>query len=165
MLKKLIYALLMISTFWGFAQDKDSQIKVYETFDAFETAFIKNPEKQRVINFWATWCKPCVEELPFFMEWKKGNKNNAIDLVLVSLDRAKDLETRVVPFLKKNNIKAINILLADGKASQWIDRVDSKWSGAIPATLFVKGTKKQFFEKEYHSTEELKQDISAFFDK
>ena len=144
----------------SFSQEID--VKVYQTFESFERDLIKNPKTPRVINFWTTWCKPCIEELPFFMEWKKSSKNK-IELVLVSLDREKDLEKRVIPFLKKRNINAKHILLADGKASKWIDKVDPSWSGAIPATLFLKGNKKQFAEKEYHSSKELSDEISAFF--
>lgn len=75
----------------------------------------------------------------------------------------KHIKKKVIPFLKQQNITVTTVLLADGKAHKWIDKVNPDWSGAIPATLFINGTKKQFQEKEYHSTKELTNEISTFF--
>lgn len=158
-LKLILFFIGIVSTLN--AQD----VKVYERFEDFEKDFITNSEKPTVINFWATWCAPCVAELPYFMEWYNNQKGEKINLVLVSLDMKKHIDKKVIPFLKRKNINVKTVLLADGKAHKWIDKVDPEWSGAIPATLFINGTKKQFAEKEYHSTKELADEISAFFNK
>lgn len=138
-----------------------SQIKIYDSFDNFEQDYLKNLSEDTVyvVNFWATWCVPCVAELPFFEAINKKNKGKYFKMVLVSMDSPKTLETRVLPFLSKNNIETNVILLADSKTYKWIDSVDPNWSGAIPITLFLKGEKKHFYEKDYESIEEIEEDI------
>lgn len=143
-------------------QKEDEKLAVYANFDDFEREIIKT-NKPTVINFWATWCKPCVEELPFFIEWYNNQNNKNIELVLVSLDAEENIKEGVIPFLKENNIKVKSVVLTDGKAHKWIDKINPDWSGSIPATLFINNDKKQFAEKEYHSTKELRDEIESFF--
>lgn len=157
-----VIAFLFVIAFSFQSCKKDNEVTVYEQFNDFENNIIKT-NKPTVINFWATWCKPCVEELPFFMEWYNSRKNKNIELVLVSLDAEDNIEEGVIPFLKENNINVKSVVLTDGKAHKWIDKVNSEWSGSIPATLFINQNKKQFAEKEYHSTKELRDEIEAFF--
>ena len=58
-----------------------------------------------VVNFWATWCKPCIEELPYFMAIQKKYANNPhFKLILVSLDNASAFETQLSQFIKQRNI-------------------------------------------------------------
>jgi len=76
-------------------------------------------------------------------------------MVLVSLDFERQLETRLLSFLNKKKIKSDVVVLLDGKESEWIDRVDERWSGAIPITIVYKGDRWRFYEKNFHSVEEL----------
>lgn len=135
-------------------------VQVYETFDAFEKdILLVESESIYVVNFWATWCVPCVKELPYFLELEQQYSDEELKLVLVSLDYKERLENKVYPFLKEKNITSKVVLLNDGKANKWIDRVDPTWSGAIPITLFIKDGKRWFYEQEFHSTDELIQII------
>jgi len=111
------------------------------------------------VNFWATWCKPCVMELPEFMEVNKIYRNNpGFKMVLVSLDTAGDVETSVQPFLVKNKIDAEVLLLNDNKRmNEWIPAVDKKWSGSIPATVIYRdGVKLEFKEGKMQKSELVK---------
>ncbi|NBV13417.1 MAG: TlpA family protein disulfide reductase [Sphingobacteriia bacterium] len=90
-----------------------------------------------VINFWATWCKPCIEELPCFEKINSRFPNKKIKVILVSQDYASDMDTRVNPFLKKKGIMSEVWLMNEKDPNTWIDRVSPGWSGAIPATLIV----------------------------
>lgn len=101
-----------------------------------------------IINFWATWCKPCVEELPAFESLQKKYKDQKVKVVLVSCDFKKQLDSRVVPFIKTNGLKSEVVLMNEVDPNNWIDRVDSRFSGAIPATLIVNGSKQFRFFKE-----------------
>ncbi|MCU0441283.1 MAG: TlpA family protein disulfide reductase [Bacteroidia bacterium] len=101
-----------------------------------------------IINFWATWCKPCVEELPAFETIQKKYKDEKVKVVLVSCDFKKQLDSRVVPFIKTNGLKSEVVLMNETDPNSWIDRVDSRFSGAIPATLIVNGSKQFRFFKE-----------------
>ncbi|MBL3657833.1 TlpA family protein disulfide reductase [Fulvivirga sediminis] len=104
-------------------------------------------DEVRVINFWATWCKPCVKELPLFKNLAEGGH---IEVHLVSLDYADNLD-KVNQFVSTNNYKDLNVILLDEiDYNSWIDKVDSSWSGAIPATLIIhpKTGKRLFVEGE-----------------
>ncbi|RNI25989.1 TlpA disulfide reductase family protein [Rufibacter latericius] len=102
-----------------------------------------------VINFWATWCKPCIEELPSFEALQKQYAGKPVQVVLVSMDFAKDLEKKVVPFVSRHKLQSKVFLLDEPDQNAWIDIVDPSWSGAIPATLLVNNSRKQriFLEK------------------
>ncbi|CAN5367169.1 hypothetical protein BH09BAC5_BH09BAC5_23630 [soil metagenome] len=88
-----------------------------------------------VVNFWATWCGPCVHELHYFTELDSANKNNKVKVILVSLDFKKDLESKLIPFVQKRKIKTEVIFLDETNDNEWIPKVDKEWQGNIPATL------------------------------
>lgn len=137
-----------------------SQLVQYDTYDHFEQEVLSDldPEIGYVINFWATWCKPCVKELPYF-EKLNNSGMQGVEIILVSLDFKKQISKKLIPFLEDRNMKSNVVALTDGKYNDWIDLIDPNWSGSIPATLFVKGDRKYFVEKEYHSSEEIYRDL------
>ncbi len=107
-------------------------------FPEFKNSYLQGEsDTLYVINFWATWCKPCIEEMPYFLEAEKEFSAKKFKLVLASLDFSSNLEKRVIPFLKKKGIESEVILIDDIDYDSWIDQVSDKWSGAIPATLFL----------------------------
>ena len=114
----------------------------------------KRGDTTYVINFWATWCSPCIKEIGFFEDLHKAYKSQNLKVILVSLDFPNQLEKRVVPFVTERKIAADVRLMTDLDYNSWIDLVDPSWSGAIPATLIYNKRSKQFFEKEF-SKEEL----------
>ncbi|MBB4802264.1 thiol-disulfide isomerase/thioredoxin [Flavobacterium nitrogenifigens] len=111
---------------------------------------IKNgKDSTYVVNFWATWCAPCIKELPHFEKLKAEHKSEKLAVLLVSLDFKSKLESNVIPFVKKKNLKNEVFLLNESDPQQFIDRIDPSWSGSIPATLFIKGDKRKFVESEF----------------
>ncbi len=118
-------------------------------FDALEELMNRDSEKIEVINFWATWCKPCIKELPFFQELHRS-KSKEVNVTLISLDFADALDKRVVPFVEKRGITTEVLLLDEVDYNSWIDKVDPSWSGAIPATLIInhKTGQRRFLERE-----------------
>lgn len=141
-----------------------SQIKVYDRFEEFEAEILnrENADTIYVLNFWATWCKPCVEELPFFEQLQSSYKGIPIKVILVSLDMKSKFETSLIPFVQNKKIKSLVVLLADSKTNRWIDKISPEWSGALPATLFIFNKQKLFYEKSYLSTKEIDNDIKHF---
>ncbi len=116
-------------------------------------------EKIQVINFWATWCAPCVEELPYFE--KVNTKYDDVDVVLISLDDVEKVTSTVNPFLKEEEIKSSVYLLDDPYAAEWIPMVDDHWDGAIPVTLIKKGKEKYFINKAV-TYDQLEEAIAQF---
>lgn len=123
---------------------------------------LDNPqEKLEIYNFWATWCKPCIKELPYFEQVAKAYKKKGVKVTLVSLDFLDVLDTNVIPFVKKKQLQTEVLLLDPGKLkmNDWIDMISPEWTGTIPATIMV-GSKidgRAVYEKEftYEELEEL----------
>jgi thiol-disulfide isomerase/thioredoxin len=112
---------------------------------------LKNPDnKLFVVNFWATWCAPCVKELPFFEEVSKDYDPEIVRFMLISLDFPGEIEKQLIPFLKKNDITLNVSVMMESDYNAWIDKVDSSWQGNIPATLIFNNNKNQriFFPGE-----------------
>lgn len=130
------------------AVKETATIKIID-YNKLEALLNKNDDKTYIINFWATWCKPCVEELPAFEKLFKKYKNQGVELILVSLDFPKQLESRVVPFIEKNNIKGSVVIMGDPDQNTWIPKVSPKWSGAIPATVIYNKNSRQFYEQSF----------------
>ena len=102
-----------------------------------------------MINFWATWCAPCVKELPYFEKVNKEFKNKNVEVILLSLDFPSQIETKLIPYLKRNKINSKVILLNDSKMNTWVPRVSEKWDGGIPATLIVNALNYNFYPKPF----------------
>ncbi len=123
-------------------------------------AAIKNADKPTIINFWATFCKPCMEELPYFQETAKKYDSAGVQLILVSLDLPQAYPKKISAFAAKNKIKAPIAFLDETNADLFCPRVDPNWSGAIPASLFInnKTGYKKFFEDQL-SKEQVEKEI------
>ncbi|MEP6804764.1 MAG: TlpA disulfide reductase family protein [Flavobacterium sp.] len=102
-----------------------------------------------VVNFWATWCAPCIKELPHFEKLNAEYKSEKLAVLLISVDFKSKLTSAVIPFVKKKNMKSEVFLLNESNPQEYIDRIDKGWSGSIPATLFIKGDKRNFIESEF----------------
>jgi thiol-disulfide isomerase/thioredoxin len=117
-------------------------------FSQLEEKLKSNSDTIYVINFWATWCVPCRKELPEFEKVHKNLSGDKVKVLLVSLDFPAQAEKSLKSFINANHITAPVILLNEPDANAWIDKVHPSWSGALPATLIYKKTKRLFFEKE-----------------
>jgi len=121
----------------------------------------KDDDKTYVVNFWATWCAPCVKELPYFERVNQEYKDKNVEVLLVSLDFPKKKESKLIPFIEKRNILSEVVLLDDVNEQFWIADISEKWSGAIPATLIYNKDKREFYEKSF-TEEELQKEIQSF---
>ncbi len=103
-----------------------------------------------IINFWATWCSPCVKELPAFEKLNENYKDKKVKVLLVSMDFIADYEKKLVRFVEKKKLKSEVFLLNETKPNEFIDKINPKWNGSIPATMIVNNKEKynEFFEKE-----------------
>lgn len=130
-------------------------------YSDLEPLLTKHNDTTYVINFWATWCKPCIAELPAFEKVTADRSEEKIKVLLVSLDDPRKIEQQVIPFMEKNNLQSQVVLLGDPDANSWIPKISTEWSGAIPATLIYKNDTRKFYEQSF-TFEELEQEINTF---
>jgi len=133
---------------------------------------VKLPELQKlinqagpikVINFWATWCAPCVKEMPLFEKLNKENKDCKV--ILVSMDYDLDPDpAKVKRFIERKKILSDVVILAEENPNDWIEKIDKSWSGALPSTLVVNPNsgKRKFIQGEMKDgdLEKLIQEVS-----
>jgi len=118
-----------------------------------------------IVNVWATWCVPCVEEMPYILKEVKEHSKDSLQLLLVSLDFEESFPDDIIKFMKKRKINASTLWLDESNADYFCPKIDPKWSGAIPATLFIdnkRGYRK--FVEEKLSHEDLKKEIMALLE-
>lgn len=115
-----------------------------------------------VLNFWATWCRPCVAEMPFFEQIAEENADAPLKVIFLSLDFVEDLETKLQKFVARKQVKSAVYLLDEPKYNEWMGKVSEEWTGAIPATLFVNHSRDiyHFHEGEF-TYEELAEQVKA----
>jgi thiol-disulfide isomerase/thioredoxin len=134
--------------------------EVYD-YNGLKPLLHQQDDKIHVVNFWATWCAPCIKELPYFEKLQETYKENKIELLLVSLDFPRQYESKLVPFLKKREIKSKVVALDDVDQNRWIPDIDSTWTGAIPATIIYTGDQRHFYEQSF-TYEELETELQKF---
>ncbi len=143
-LLKISFLLLLLFSIKGYNQN----VKLLNINQLNER--IKNgKDSTYVVNFWATWCAPCIKELPHFEKLGAEHKSEKLAVLLVSLDFKSKLQSNVIPFVKRKNLKNEVFLLNESNPQEFIDRIDPSWSGSIPATLFIKNDKRKFVESEF----------------
>lgn len=139
---------------------KSDDLEIYD-YAGFEKFLNKKDDKIHVINFWATWCGPCVKELPNFEKLNTEYAAKNVEVILVSLDFAHLYDSKLKPFIKKKNILSKVIALDDVDMDTWIPKVDETWSGSLPATVIYRNDKRKFFERSF-TFEELETEVKQF---
>lgn len=143
-LLKISFFLVLLFSIKGYNQN----VKLLN-IDQLNERIKNGKDSTYVVNFWATWCAPCIKELPHFEKLGADHKSDKLAVLLVSLDFKSKLTSNVIPFVKRKNLKNQVFLLNESDPQQFIDRIDPSWSGSIPATLFIKSDKRKFVESEF----------------
>ncbi|MEM7298339.1 MAG: TlpA disulfide reductase family protein [Bacteroidota bacterium] len=112
-----------------------------------------------VFNFWATWCGPCIKELPHFDNL--ASENDDIKVYLVSIDFPGELD-KVRSFVEKRALKSQVLYLDEKDPDTYMPKVSNEWTGAIPATLFVTDLGKTYFHEKAFTKEELEKTINQY---
>ncbi len=155
-MKKIAIAFLL-SLLVGnvYSQQQIRKVKIGDVVKMIDTSTVPI-----VVNFWATWCAPCVHEIPWFESSVAELKDKNVKLVLVSLDFKSDFPDKIKAFVKSKGYKASILWLDETDADLFCPLIDNKWSGSIPATLMVNNKKgyRQFYGEQVPEMK-LKQEL------
>lgn len=156
--KRTFTFILIILPFFVPAQDL--KVPVLD-FEGVQPYLENDNDTTYLINFWATWCKPCVEELPLIERIHTEDFDDPVQIILISLDFRSQIESKLIPFLEDKQIRSKVVVLDDPDANRWIDKVDPRWSGALPATIIYRGNKKLFFADGFQNFESIRKEINS----
>jgi len=142
MAKLILSAFLILSALRADAQKQITEAELKDlSFKVNDTLY--------VVNFWATWCKPCIEEMPHFIQLAENLKDQPVRFFLVSMD-FKSQEEKLREFVLKKEIPLPVYQLIPENINHFINQIDPDWSGAIPATAYYRNAQKvYFYEGEY----------------
>ena len=135
-IKKSISKLILVCLVCVYANINAQTTAVYK-IDGLLKRIHNSSDTTYIVNFWATWCKPCVAELPEFEKLHTAKYHN-VKVLLICMDFKEELNKKVKTFLDKNKYTAEVILLDEVNGNDFINKISEKWSGAIPATLVTK---------------------------
>jgi len=138
-MRNILLALLLLPVFGASAQT----IPAYNAAELIASTSSK--DSVYIINFWATWCGPCVQELPEFNKLYHYYQGKPVRILLVSLDFKEDYPGKLTSFVQRKHLEPAVAWLADTDPNKFIPQIDNSWQGSIPATLVVqpgKGFKK-----------------------
>jgi thiol-disulfide isomerase/thioredoxin len=148
------------------AQDKPKtaeRYKVFDTYDELDAHLGKYAGQTLVVNFWATYCLPCIKEVPYFNELQEKYQSQNLKVVMVNLDFKGQLKARLDKFLDERSLNLEIVVLADQDADVWIPRVMSDWDGGLPFTMILqKGSIKDTHRTEFEHFDDLDKFVKPF---
>ena len=161
-MRRVYHLLLVVAVLFVFSSVAQGQKIEYIKIPELEKILKDPSDKLIVLNFWATWCSPCVSEISNFENAAKEYDPSKVRFILISLDFPSQVDTQLLPFLKKNRITLDVDVMKDVDYNAWIDKVDPNWQGDIPATLFFNNSRKsRYFHSGEVTETELKKYINS----
>lgn len=122
---------------------------------------VSNKDTTYIINFWATWCVPCVAELPGFDTLQLRYHGKPVKVLLVSFDFKEAYPKKILEFIKKKKVVPEVLWFSETNANEFIPKIEQRWSGSLPATLILGHDNFRWFHEGSVNTTE----ISAVIDK
>lgn len=146
--KHLLFVFLF---FISCKEEANSQLQTIEKWKIEDLEqYISKSDNPTIVSFWATYCIPCLKEIPYFEETVKKHRNKGVKLLLVSLDFKEEYPDKISSFVNKRKFTSPVVWLDETNADHFCPKIDSAWSGVMPATLFINNKKAvhNFFEEE-----------------
>lgn len=153
----LFWFSFLLATLFSSVSIKAQEVEVID-FPELQEKMIETDASLTIFNFWATWCGPCVKEIPHFETY---TEDSDVEIYLVSLDFIENKQ-RVQQFVEINELKSKVYLLNETDYDSFMEKVSPQWTGAIPATLFVDRWGKSHFHESEFSKEELDEVINEY---
>ncbi len=146
-MRKLLLILGLVLPIGLYAQQQAEIVKLKQLQDHIN----RETDNIKIINFWATWCAPCIKEMPLFEKIGAERKDVEVTLVSLDLDLNPKPET-VYRFVDRKKLQSKVLILDEKDPNVWINQIEKGWSGAIPATIIINGKtgQRKFVEKELH---------------
>jgi thiol-disulfide isomerase/thioredoxin len=155
----LLFSILFLA---GLAHGQTlKKMKIVELED-----YIRHSNHPLLVSFWATYCVPCLEEIPLFSDITDKYKREGMELLLVSLDMPKNYPEKILKFAIEKKFPKGIAWLQETDADYFCPKIDEQWSGAIPASLFVNNKIhfRKFFEQAI-SEKELEKAVGEMLGK
>src|SRR5687768_15374428 len=142
---RLLFIFFLVGLSLSMAAQKIPKWKIEEL-----EAYIQKSHRPVIVNFWATYCIPCIEEIPYFQELVKKYRKDSVELLLVSMDFEEMYPDKIKKFAEKRKFTAPIAWLDETNADHFCPRIDSSWSGVMPATLFINNKTgfRSFYEEQ-----------------
>jgi thiol-disulfide isomerase/thioredoxin len=143
---KRLFPVILSLCFYGTSSAQQVEaVKIEEL-----NAYITKAEQPLIINFWATWCKPCIAEMPYIQQAAQQYKDSGVQLIMVSLDFPEAYPNDITAFIKNKSLDGTFFWLDESNADHFCPVIDKQWQGSIPATLLLNGKTnyRKFFERK-----------------
>jgi len=90
-----------------------------------------------LLNFWATWCPPCLVEFPEIVAIEKTYRDRGLAVISVSADAPKKIDSDLLPFLETHPPDFPIYIMQTDDRNEFMRLIDPEWNGDIPATFFI----------------------------
>jgi len=159
-MKKIIFVLALISIQQTLCAQQIKKLKIGELQKIIDTSSVP-----LVVNFWATWCGPCIREIPWFEKNVAVYADKKVKLLLVSIDFPGDYPKEIADFAKKQGYTSQIVWLDESNADEFCPKIDKSWDGSIPVTLMVNNKKhyREFYKQQLPEGK-LKQELQKLAD-
>ncbi len=137
------------------------QTIVYDRFEDVAPLFQQRSDTTYVINFWATWCKPCREEIPYLQQLAREEADQKVVIVLVSLDTEAGAIARIPAFLQQTAPTLPSIVLTDEDPA-WGKTIDRVWSGNLPTTIIYRKDLRFVYRRNFRTYPDLRAALDPF---
>ncbi len=131
----------------------------YEQFADLEGLFQQQNDTTYLVNFWATWCKPCREEIPLLQQLLEDKADQPLRVVLVSLDTEESAIARIPAFLAAEAPSVAAVVLTDEDPA-WGKSIDRVWTGALPTTIIYQQKRRFVYRRAFNTYADLEAAVS-----
>ena len=132
--------------------------RVYTDYEELADLFRQRNDTTYLINFWATWCKPCLEELPLLQELATEKENRPLEIVLVSLDTRPEAIARIPDYLTGRGIDLPNVVLTD-EGQDWKTALDEHWDGTLPTTFIYRNELRYIYRRNFRTLPDVREAV------